>query len=1131
MTISNLRRRISLMLTQATPWAVAAIAIAVADFLSPVGFGFCVLHVALLITAWQRIARGRIPMLTGLLLAAVLMPWAVRLLVAAPLFVAGAIAPSTEVATVPLSETVVPPVPLSRLEPTRIWVILTLLTAGWFHADLQHRRRRRILMRRELQRKVRRRATQIRRINEALRREVARRQATQQLLTRTETHLQSLAQRMQLQVIRKDTDGVITYANEAFCRGVGKTIDEVIGSTDSDLYPTKTAENYRADDARVMATGIPVDHVESHPLSDGKTGWVQVFKAPEYDQNQNCVGIQMVFWDVTDAYRRTAELRRSEARKHALFDAAREAVMLVDEQGRIVEANPAAQTLLGTGTGSLAGCLLKTIATPESAATLSSDELNIAGKLARTQPPLPASLSQTERATMNWQDLPESERREMVVRRYDGVTFPAEISVHPIPLENSQGLAVFIRDVTLRHQAIRALKEAKFAAEEASRTKSEFMAGVSHEIRTPLGGITGSAELLSRMDLPDRAKQYVEMIRQSGELLSGVITDILDFASIEAGRLQMDPAPTDLHACVGEAYRCLATRAAGKDIEMILSIEPKVPRWVMVDAKRLRQIVNNLAGNAIKFTPSGYVHLKLRMQPIISASDRLGAQGINRALSNEDEIVLEMIDTGIGIPKDRQTKIFEPFEQGDSGTTKRYGGTGLGLSISQKLIKQMGGRIDVSSRPRHGSVFRCYLTLPRTDEDGQASHTKPSTALQKRINHPYGRSVAIDIAHPIQRKAIADCLIADGFIVDDQSLVRIVDRTMGPNKWTPMRFARTRQPESNQIRAIRLARVDEVLSEVPLLHHRVLLKPVLPDALIQALEQVILGTLSSSVDTTWKSEFVSAQDGDLPGDGQHSRSRLLVVDDSDVNRTVIHDFLAHAGYQVDLVDSGAKAILATQNTRYDCVLMDLQMPELDGVETMQQILSKYEELHLQPPPFIALTAHATDEHQTRCLDAGMRSFLTKPIDPVKLIDTVAKTILKPHTLPTTQPRPNDEKGTDSAQTDWQTQMLKSVGGDSETMVALAEAFVIEVPELCDSLENACKNAALREVKRSAHTLKSCLKYVAPPVDWQVLLEIENAAQAENLDSAIELLPHAIEISVKWTNQINHWLSKNQVQDK
>ena len=1082
------------------PWLGASVVVAAIDLLLPPVAAICVLQVVIQLASFRWLHARRIASLTALLVLATILPGLMRFFINFDTVAPGSYADV-------------------MFAPIRVWVSIALGVAMLFQADLQRVRKRRLELRRELQRKVRRRSAQITRINEALRREVARRQATQTLLTRTETHLQSLAQRMQLQVLRKDSEGVITYANEAFCKGVGKRMNEVIGSTDFDLYPAETAEKYRQDDSHVMQSGVPVDHVESHPTSDGKTGWVQVFKAPEYDEHDDCIGIQMVFWDVTDTYRRTAELRRSEARKRALFDAAREAVMLVDDQGRIVEANPSAEMLFAGSTASLAGCLLDSVAVPDP--TIPSVTEHEPERGTPTTDQIDTSSSAQHRR-LRWQELPTSERREMSVRRHDGWTFPAEISVHPIPLENSQGLAVFVRDVTLRHQAIRALRDAKRVAEEANRTKSEFMAGVSHEIRTPLGGILGSAALLARMELPPRAKQYVEMIRQSGDLLAGVIGDILDFASIEAGRFNIDPAPTDLHLCVGEAFRCLATRASGKDLELVLDIKPDVPRHVLVDAKRLRQIVINLASNAIKFTPRGHVLLRMSMQTPALKSKPMWKD--HAATSHEPAstplVAIEMIDSGIGIAKELQDKIFEPFEQGDSGTTRRYGGTGLGLSISQQLIKHMGGQIEVVSRPGHGSTFRCLLPLPVMNNTAFDSESVPVARPEETAANSETRRVAVDIKNQVQRAVITDILIASGYRIDRNAALRIADHSHGLRDAHDLKLAGEansfQSSNTEPRRVIWLARVDDPSLSTQTANDCVLLKPVLPDDLLDALHK------SPVVSSKNESSVISLLDKP-EAKYDTAAAHLLVVDDSEVNRTVIHDFLALAGFRAQVVSSGAEAIVATGKCNFDCVLMDLQMPEMDGVETMRQIARQCRDLQRPMPPVIALTAHATDEHRRRCLAAGMKSFLVKPIDATKLIDAVATVTGKRPTEKHLEPA---ERHADDvpAVKPWQRKMLASAGNDQETMRALAEAFVIEVPQLCESLTNSLAVGDLKTARRAAHTLKSCLKYVAPTEDHQCALEVEMAASLNDLGKAQRLTPKTIQIAERWVRQVESYLN-------
>lgn len=1055
-----------------TPWLVFGAVVALADAFLPIRWDWCVLHLTILLLALQFIGRQQVPRLLIGLAGLSLVPALIRF-------------------------------PIT-LEPVRCWVLLALAAAGFYHFEIQRRRKQRLKIRQQLQHRVRRRTLQIHRINDALRREIASRQETQQKLDRAETHLESLAQRMKLQVIRKDLDGVITYANEAFCHGVGRTVDEVIGSTDEDLYPPAIAAGYREDDDQVIRTGQPVDHIESHPTADGSTGWVQVFKAPEYDDQNRIIGIRLVFWDVTDSYRKTAELRRSEARKRALFEAAREAILLVDDAGVVVEANPAAETLLSRDGRQLAGQRLDQIALPDS---------NLSDTVGGGE--LPADVVGSGSQKLRWIDLPVGQRREITLRPNGDATFPAEVSVHPIPLENSRGLAIFIRDATLRHRVMAELRESKLAAEDASRIKSEFMANVSHEIRTPLGGITGSAELLGHMELSPKAQQYVEMIRDSGELLSGIIGDILDLSSIEAGRLKINPTPTDLHRCLGEPFRALATRAIGKDLELILHIHPDVPRIGMVDANRLRQVVINLAGNAIKFTPKGHVWFCVsvdhrRTQPDPSAATGKGDAG-SRWLR------LEMIDSGIGIAKDQLKKIFVPFEQGDSGTTRRFGGTGLGLSISEQLVRRMGGTIEVSSKPGRGSTFRCLIPLPPLDPSATRS-PKPRPGTAATPPRPIPSSVALDIPHPLQRQAIQDLLRFHGYTIDAKASTRIVDQSLAqqPN------YRRT--PKNGHRKTIWLARVDEAAAPDQDPNDPVLIKPILAEDLLECLRADSASVPPPSAagrhaPTTSPTPLTNGAPSSTAA-GRAAVGRLLLVDDSPVNRAVIRDFLALAGYDVEVAINGELAIAAAQARNFACILMDLQMPGMDGIEAMGRMIQSYRDRGSEPPPFIALTAHATAEHRERCLREGMRDFLVKPIDREVLIRTVDALVLpQPQTAAEPPPIPSDDAdrppADDESQADWKAKLLQTAGGDLQTVEVLVEAFLTEVPALCETLAAAVRDRDATTARRAAHTLKSCLRYVASPADWGVAQTIEEATAREDWPKIDQHHPDVQAIAQSW----------------
>ncbi len=1042
------------------------IIIATADFVTPAQVDLCVLQLVLLPLMWRLLHRRYIPHVTAMMMLATILPGLFRA-IHATIAVTDSSDPSGDFAP----------------QLSRGLTVLALFTASIFHTNMQQSRRRRLALRRELQQRVRQRNTQLQRVNLALRSEIARREETQHLLTRSETNFQVLIDRMQLQVLRKDTDGVITYANETFCQQVGRTTAEVVGCTDDDLYPESLASIYRADDARVMATGQSVEHVEQHPAADGEAGFVQVFKAPEYDQAGQCTGIQVIFWDVTQKHRAEIALRNSEARKRALFEAAGDAVLLVDDQYRIVEANPSATVLFNRSVSELVHRFLPDIAIPLSSPTSTTDD------------EFSSSNERHVRGHVGWGSLPRSQRCELTIVRSDGVRFDSEVSLHPVPIGASAGIAIIVRDVTLRRQAFEALREGKAAAEAASRTKTEFMAGVSHELRTPLGGIMGLSDLLLSTPLSAKARQYVDMIRHSATLLGEVIEDILDFAALEAGRVQIHLEPVDLHAVIGDAFKTLAARAIGKPLHLIFSIDAATPRHVIADSKRLRQIVINLAGNAIKFTPSGIVHVRLSV--LAPPSPWTQPTSTSRPSTRVQTIVLDVIDTGVGIAADKHHTVFDAFERGEASTTQRFGGTGLGLSISDGLVRRFGGKIELESEVNVGSRFRCLLPLEvATSESAAQKVLIPDDAL-------------VSVQDPTVRLAITEMLL--GLHVNAHSrLPKRKPTSRRPLIWvldvTSPFIKELRQKRRPQDTVIWLTRLGQGVPHEARSIDPVLVEPVLPSELFQVLvsEQITLDSPASSPDEI---------ESNVPVDGY----RVLVVDDSEVNRVLLNDQLSSAGYHVDLACDGNEACSKAIERYYDCILMDLQMPDMDGTDATRAIQSHYQSKGEAKPPVIALTAHATDQHRKLCLDAGMDGFLTKPVDRTKLLKAISELIdVEARPLPSIDPTAQDS--TIEPPT-WQRRLSDLAGDDPQTIAAICDAFLEEVPQLVARLRESVETADSRSAARAAHTLKSCLKHVADDDDVALIHELEKRATG-GLPLTKSHVDHAESIAQMWIEKVS-----------
>ncbi|WP_044300305.1 hybrid sensor histidine kinase/response regulator [Rhodopirellula sallentina] len=1152
-------------------WMLSIVVLMAADILAPPYWGLCVLQLLLLPLIWRFLHRRVITRITALQATAVVLAGVWHAFYG-PLLHAFGIDTSWlqhfwgEDSISRVDHTIVSP----YFDPVRLWTLLALVAAGYFHVYLRSRLRLRLKHQQYLQQGVRRRSQEVARVNHALRDEVARRQATQHRLDQSETTFQSIMDRMHLQVARKNSEGVFTYANDPFCKELGLQPIDVIGSTDADLYAPALAARYRADDLNVMTTGLHVDKVEEHPGVDGRTGFVQVFKAPEYDQHGKCIGIQAIFWDVTEKHRGAMELQNSETRKRALFDAAGDAVLLVDDRGVIMEANPAAVTMLQAGGGRLVGRPLEDLIMP----------------VAITEQTTTTSTVLDE-DKLTWKTLPFTQRHELRLRRGNGVAFDSEVSIHPIPLGDRDGRAVIIRDITLQQQAFEAMREAKAVAEQANRTKTQFMAGISHELRTPLGGIRGLTELLAAQTLPALARRYVNLIAQNTELLHDAIEDILDFSAIEAGRVAIDPTPIDLHETIGDAFGCLAIRVADKPVRLCLSIDPAVPRRVVADPKRLRQIIVNLVGNAIKFTPNGLVCLRLAM-----AEDETGSMTQRRQNEHRDRFLaipdrakgehvtnensrlfkISITDTGIGIAPENQARIFDAFEQADRGTNKQFGGTGLGLAIARGLAERMGGGIELESEVGVGSSFHVRLRLKLAEETLPAKRWIPKrignvlelpSRSQQEDNEPK-QSVVVSVNNETIENAIKETLLHDGWKVfhPDQigtfskqasSKSRDTDHTIQPIAWvltnqTADAAWRVRARKTND-RVLWLTRTGESTPRRAKKEDTIIIEPVHPDELRrwlagkplrQTARANTIGSLTTSPSSSVASDTTLTQspsDSNSDGSSQKAdntarRYHLLVVDDSPTNRLVIHDQLVSAGHFVTTADGGKTAIAHFKRERFDCVLMDLQMPGMDGTEVTSQIIELAQHIGCPAPPVIALTAHVTDQHRKMCRDAGMIGYITKPIHLKPLLLEIervvqAQTIAShdgttiqseavhtseppsseatsqvPQPAPTSidvpakiespMPEPAPNEIDDEPKDEWRKRLSKHCGGDESTIESVCDAITMEVPDLIRRLDRSAKDGNAKTFKTAAHTLKSCLRYIAAPAHNQLAADLEKS---------------------------------------
>ncbi|TDI38017.1 MAG: response regulator [Acidobacteria bacterium] len=529
-----------------------------------------------------------------------------------------------------------------------------------------------------------------------------------------------------------------------------------------------------------------------------------------------------------------------------------------------------------------------------------------------------------------------------------------------------------IQDVTDLTHRIRESRAMRDEADKANRAKSEFLAKMSHEIRTPLNGVIGMAALLIDTSLNAEQRDYVETLKSSGESLLHLINNILDLSKIEAERLDLERIEFDIHQLFTETVNPLALHAQSKGLELLYHIDDGVPTWPMGDPTRLRQILTNLIGNALKFTETGHVVAKVSVE----AND-----------TGRKVLRFSVEDSGIGIPEDKLESIFEPFRQAEEGTTRRFGGTGLGLSITSKLVDKMDGKVRVQSRLGEGSTFffdiplevgeRVEPTINRSRWTGQTAlivdDCAPSVTIFEELLARHGFTVhtATDTAAAMTRLREADGAGSKPYsviIVDHEiaGIAVLVDRARqnSANNEPRIILSRSRFSRDSAVRGSTM--------DLPTIN-----KPFTLTELLQ-----IVGD-AKDADRTDSAEAKVASGPEPP----QRISSVLVAEDNPVNSKVVLRLLEKRGHDVVIVGNGREAVDAVQQRRFDVVLMDCQMPVMDGFEATSSIRALEDELGYHVP-IVALTANAIEGDRQRCLDAGMDGYLAKPVRARELYEAV-----------------------------------------------------------------------------------------------------------------------------------------------
>jgi two-component system sensor histidine kinase/response regulator len=775
-------------------------------------------------------------------------------------------------------------------------------------------------------------------------------QRLQAALSHSEAFYHSLVESLPGNILRKDLQGRFTFVNTRFCQTVGHPREAIIGRSDFDLFPADLAAQYQAADEAVIRTGRTYDAVEEHQTSTGVM-FVQVIKTPIRDEAGRIIGTQGIFWDVTERRRTEDQLHEERALLRALLDTVPDSIYFKDLDSRFLRVSAALARRLGVDDPSdVIGRTDADFFAPEHAQAALEDERRII----TTGQSLVGKVEQEA-----WIDGRES-----------------WVSTTKVPMRGARGAVIgtlgVTRDVTEIKRAEYELELARDAALESARFKAEFLANMSHEIRTPLNAIVGMTGLLLETSLDAEQRDFTETVRGSADLLLDIVNDVLDFSKLEAGKMHIEQTNFDLSQVIEESADLLAERAQAKGLELVTSIPPHTPRRLMGDPSRLRQVLVNLIGNAVKFTEKGEV--------VVSVN-------IEDADPRRVKLRFAVRDTGIGIAADAQARLFSAFTQADGSTTRKYGGTGLGLAICRQLVELMGGTIELRSAPDRGSTFSFMITLARQPWIA-ATPTPPPDSLK-------GVRVLIVDDNDTNRRILRHQFDAWGMRNDSTSngrealamLTRAADagdpyRTVVLDMQMPemdgAEVARTikANPQLNDTRIVILTSLAYHPDETDFRNLGIsayLTKPVKQSRLMDCLADILHADPAVVQ--------MPAAPSQPPVEAAPARSlRILLAEDNAVNQKVALRQLAKLGYTADAVADGDEAVRAVQRAPYDVILMDCQMPRLDGYAATRRIRDiEGRTPSMRRHHIIALTANSMSGDREKCLQAGMNAYVSKPV--------------------------------------------------------------------------------------------------------------------------------------------------------
>ncbi len=870
-----------------------------------------------------------------------------------------------------------------------------------------------------------------------------------------------------------DRKSSVVLVNSQIQKMFGYTKEELLGKPLDILIP----ERYRGQhpqhreeffsDAKVRPMGAGRDLYALR--KDGSEFPVEIGLNPVHTPDGTHVLASVI--DITERKAAEEQLQQSEERFRAMIENVKDyAIFMLDSGGRVVTWNKGAEAVTGYPGEQIIGkhfsCFYP----------IADQKVRLPEQI------LHAALTEGQHeTTMTWQ------------LRNDGTKFCAHVVTTAV--RNSKGgligFSTVTRDLTRRQLVIAELQRAKEEAEAANEVKSNFIANVSHEIRTPMTGIVGMTGLLADTELSPQQAEYCHIIRRSSEALLTVINEVLDFSKVESGKLELEIIDFDLRAATEEVMDLFAQQAEDKDIELVSFVDCEVAEKLRGDPGRVRQVLSNLVGNAVKFTKSGQVAVRVQL---------VGQTAEDICLR------FEVTDSGIGIPRDKLGVLFGSFSQVDASISRKYGGTGLGLAICKRFIELMGGEIGVESEPDKGSRFWFTLRLLKSLESGSEAprpraHLRGLRMLVVEANAlncsvfehyltswgvlsdaaPEGHR-ALEMLSAAQHRGAPYHLVILDFALPGMNGLELARKIRENRKFgAPKLLLLTSMAKKGDARLAREAGIDGYFT-----------KPLRFSQLEQCLA-LLMGATPASEDP---GNLLTLHT--LAELKTQARLRILVVDDNHINQRVLASLLENMGHRAEVVGNGREAVEAYKHAPYNMILMDLQMPEMDGIEASRQIreVAQAKGLHTA---IIAVTARARKQDRDFCLAHGMDDYVSKPISPMELraaIDRITSTATK--VVPSGNPAPDSIHAGNAVDL---VKALAQIEDNRDLLHEIVAMFLEQYPKLLEQIHQALSSSNGKALTGAAHTLRSSAGQVGAQQAMNAARTLEEIGERKSLAKA------------------------------